>query len=234
MSTKRLEFYDTLKSLAIIAMIIDHTGSYFLTQTEALRVIGRISAPIFFFLVGYSKSTKIDQNILIYAILLQVTYIIFDQPRQLILNILFIILILRYCNRFFKYLNPLNLVIIFIIAMTLNLSARQYFEYGTISLMFSILGYYIREQKDTDLIYPLAILIMVFHICFQEHLFRFSIELFFTMIIILLSLVIVFVNFNKIKHKPYKTISYLAKYALPIYFIHKATFEVISFTVRHI
>ena len=69
--SQRLICYDFFKFVAILVMIIDHVGKYFLPEIEILRVIGRVAAPLFFFLVGYSKSQRLEHKILIYAVLLQ-------------------------------------------------------------------------------------------------------------------------------------------------------------------
>ena len=92
----RCQKYDELKAPAIILMIIDHIGLFYLKDYEFLRLIGRGSAPIFFFLVGYSNSTKINNNLVIWAILLQIVLIINNQHQ---LNILFTIIILKFLNK---------------------------------------------------------------------------------------------------------------------------------------
>ncbi|MBQ9152035.1 MAG: hypothetical protein IJX72_07270, partial [Clostridia bacterium] len=42
----------TLKIIACIAMVIDHVGAYIFTDLEILRIIGRISFPIFAYFIA--------------------------------------------------------------------------------------------------------------------------------------------------------------------------------------
>merc|ERR1712096_257476 len=58
-----INFYDLAKVYAVITMIIDHYGYFGLpgisyTMARWTRVIGRTSAPLFFFLTGYSGSFR--------------------------------------------------------------------------------------------------------------------------------------------------------------------------------
>lgn len=48
--------YDLLKSLALILMVVDHIGFYLLNDLDVLRALGRLSVPIWFFLIGYARS----------------------------------------------------------------------------------------------------------------------------------------------------------------------------------
>lgn len=58
MATKARRFnsYDALKLVALAAMTVDHVGFYLLPEWQWLRVIGRLAAPAFLFLVGYNGS----------------------------------------------------------------------------------------------------------------------------------------------------------------------------------
>lgn len=55
-----------LKVLALITMAIDHTGAVLFPQTEILRIIGRISFPIFCFLIaqGYKHTSNVKKYLL--------------------------------------------------------------------------------------------------------------------------------------------------------------------------
>jgi hypothetical protein len=46
--------HDWLKAIAILLMVVDHTGVYFFPDDYLFRFIGRFSFPIFFFLIGYT------------------------------------------------------------------------------------------------------------------------------------------------------------------------------------
>ncbi len=51
--------YDLLKSLALILMVIDHIGYFFLPDELWLRVIGRLSVPVWFYLIGYARARHV-------------------------------------------------------------------------------------------------------------------------------------------------------------------------------
>ena len=46
--------HDWLKAIAILLMVVDHTGVYFYPDIDLFRFVGRFSFPIFFFLIGYT------------------------------------------------------------------------------------------------------------------------------------------------------------------------------------
>jgi hypothetical protein len=67
-----INFYDLAKIYAIVTMIIDHYGYFGLpgiswTAARWTRVIGRSSAPMFFFLIGYSGSFRFRWHTWCYA-----------------------------------------------------------------------------------------------------------------------------------------------------------------------
>ena len=50
---------DWLKAAAIILVLIDHIGYFFIENADWWSVIGRLAAPIFFFLLGYAQSRTV-------------------------------------------------------------------------------------------------------------------------------------------------------------------------------
>jgi hypothetical protein len=46
--------HDWLKAIAILLMVVDHTGVYFFPDVYWYRFVGRFSFPVFFFLIGYT------------------------------------------------------------------------------------------------------------------------------------------------------------------------------------
>jgi hypothetical protein len=86
-----------LKLIAIIAMVIDHVGAFIFPQYEIFRIIGRISFPIFAFLIAngayYTKNfTNYLGRIFLFALLSQFPfYLAFSLVNRnpLDLNVLF-------------------------------------------------------------------------------------------------------------------------------------------------
>jgi len=70
-----INMYDIAKLIAVITMVIDHYGYFGLpgisyTASRWTRVIGRISAPLFFFLTGYSGKFRFRWHTWCYAVFL--------------------------------------------------------------------------------------------------------------------------------------------------------------------
>lgn len=53
---RALNGYDLLKVIALVAMTVDHVGLFLWPELVWPRVIGRVAAPLFLFLVGYNGS----------------------------------------------------------------------------------------------------------------------------------------------------------------------------------
>ena len=49
---KNITSYDLFKTLALVLMIADHIGFYFYPNELWLRAFGRLSAPMWLFLIG--------------------------------------------------------------------------------------------------------------------------------------------------------------------------------------
>ena len=50
---------DWLKTAAIILVVVDHTGYFFIENAEWWSVFGRLAAPLFFFLLGYARTRTV-------------------------------------------------------------------------------------------------------------------------------------------------------------------------------
>ncbi len=153
---KDLTSYDLLKSLAVILMIIDHIGLFFYPDEMWFRVIGRLCVPIWFFLIGYAKNSKITKDLWIGGVIVAASAIVAGQY-LLPLNILFSIIFLRY----FRYITAVRcfdsvygLRGMYLILLFMTLPSAILFEYGTIAMLFVLIGYMLRNwdevQKNID------------------------------------------------------------------------------------
>jgi hypothetical protein len=50
---------DWLKTAAILLVVVDHTGYFFIENAEWWSVFGRLAAPLFFFLLGYARTRTV-------------------------------------------------------------------------------------------------------------------------------------------------------------------------------
>ncbi len=159
-----LTTFDLLKTFAVIFMIIDHVGFYFLTPAiDAgmgdphlwLRAVGRWCVPIWFFLIGYGRSGVIPLSLMIGAGALTVMNFVtgmFLFPLNALISMMIIRLIIPYVVRFaFASREGMGVTII-MIGMG-YLITNDLFEYGTVGLLMAMMGYMMREWRDrTDFI----------------------------------------------------------------------------------
>ena len=63
---------DWLKTVAIILVSIDHFGYFFVDNAEWWSVLGRMAAPVFFFLIGFAQSRTIPARWILLGVFLTV------------------------------------------------------------------------------------------------------------------------------------------------------------------
>jgi hypothetical protein len=176
-----LTSYDLLKAFALILMIIDHIGFYFFPDDMTWRMIGRFSAPIWLFLIGYAQSRDLSAPIWIWAGLLLLSNLTVGQP-LLPLNMLFTIIFMRLAIDPVMGLiarHPRMLYPVLVGLFVLTFPTVIVFEYGAISLGIVMLGYLCRHQAqllsqaviDRYTIFIVAILTAFFHNFFQTEVF---------------------------------------------------------------
>ncbi|MBM3618164.1 MAG: hypothetical protein FJX23_06410 [Alphaproteobacteria bacterium] len=190
--------YDLLKFVALVFMVIDHIGFYLFPDIPWLRAIGRVSFPIFLFLIGYSKTTRFDVLILLGAILVFInaglvgTFII---P----LNILFAILATRLLMHILDrspdaWQSAIPLWIGFLL---FYLPLSKVIEYGTLCFMFACLGRYTREGRNGETGIRAAWLFsLAFYLLTQQLGFEFEITYFVLMLMLVMVMGIGLIQFT--------------------------------------
>jgi hypothetical protein len=58
-ATSPIDNTDWLKTVAITLVVIDHFGYFFIEYNQWWSVVGRLAAPVFFFLLGFAKTRKV-------------------------------------------------------------------------------------------------------------------------------------------------------------------------------
>ncbi|HOA80418.1 MAG TPA: TraX family protein [Defluviitaleaceae bacterium] len=142
---------DFLKLLAAIIMLIDHIGAVLFPEIIILRIIGRISFPLFAYclVVGFQYTSNIKKyalRLLLFSIVSQPIYVLvfnYSWSRLNIMPTLLMGLILLYCLREKKW-------IIFGILITIVLFID--FSYGIEGILLIILFYVFREKKNLAII----------------------------------------------------------------------------------
>lgn len=193
LDTARPNIYDYLKVLAIVTMIIDHVWYYFVPDLLWLRLIWRISFPIFLFLVWFSWSYKRRRDLLIVWALLRFASTATFQAAgfrrhtptaNILIGIALTRVVLYFLQKYEKFLLG-NVFFeekgahMYKIALLVFLSVVLYFvhpflseimEYGSLSILFWLRWYLARYHKSL-FIYGIAV--MVFHYTEMMWVFHF-------------------------------------------------------------
>lgn len=135
--------WDLLKFLALALMIIDHVGAFFMDNNEIWRAIGRGSAPLWFFLIGYAPRQRVDVALVTAAAVLTIGQLYFGRA-LLPVHILWVFIAWRavlfladthpQLAQRWGWLAALALLL-------LDPIIAPYWSYGTLGLVFAWLGF---------------------------------------------------------------------------------------------
>lgn len=159
-------YQDFLKTIAIIAMVIDHLGLYFFPEYEIMRVIGRTAMPLFCFFSGYNFHDKPKFKILICGVALYIfTTILFKQFTTT--NILIPIFI-GQCYLYFFHNNLKSFFYsgyCHVIALGVLWCVTWIFiDYGTLVLAIMVLGYIAKHDSvNIRLALLISVILSLFH-----------------------------------------------------------------------
>jgi len=236
--------HDTVKFLALMAMIIDHIGMYFLPNMPELRVIGRIAMPLFLFLVGFTHNSekKTKYNILFYGMLLYVfNYFLTvwntGNPLEISAILPFNILITIFISRFaLTYLekiikSPANLVGLMMLSLTFYLFTTPFFEYGTLAFLFAMAGKLIKTKQFSSSINHLFITTsLLAYLAIQSWVFELLPRDIMAFLIITLAVLVLMYTyeFRKIFITNIyvdSVIKFVSRYSLQIYVAHVIAFK---------
>lgn len=145
-----LTSYDLLKTFAILTMIVDHIGANFYPDDMWWRVVGRMSAPIWLFLVGYAKSRDLSPTLWAGVAILAAANFVVGQA-ILPLCILATIIICRIgLNPAMDHvkLNPKSLYPIVFVIFILSIPTSILFDYGVGVFLFAMMGYFYRQRDN--------------------------------------------------------------------------------------
>ncbi len=133
--------HDALKLLALCLMVFDHIGWVLFPDQLWLRAIGRGTAPIFFFLIGYSRSYRLRWDLLLCAVALAVMNTSLSGSLMNI-NILVSFIIARLLlaqveKGRISLKRPWDAFIL----LAVLFPSSDFFHYGTPGLLFAYAGY---------------------------------------------------------------------------------------------
>lgn len=170
--------YDVLKSFALITMLIDHLGYYFMPDNPWPRIPGRLSFPIWLFLIGYAKSRSIDKKLIIGATLLIIADLVFGMT-LVPLNILWVIIAVRLClNPITRLIGQSEALLFGVMGGLCILHPYISFigEYGSLAVLMAMAGYYRRHSFGTQPIIAVffAVLTFAYYIFAEQQAMNFT------------------------------------------------------------
>jgi len=242
----QINSHDLVKILAILTMIVDNVGLFFVYDNIWMRVIGRMAPLLFFYLVGYSGSYKFKYQILALGIALcLIKFFVSDDPSLIEsifpLNILInFVLIKAVLNRFDPAkMHSSSLILLLAILVLVSEEARTYIQYGSLGLSIAIGARLINKRHPFGR--PWIIISTTAYFVLEMDSFLFvwpgvSTQV-ILMVILLLALVfalslLLFFKYElrtfTVKPTWLRTVGiYVSRYSLQIYFFHLAAFQII-------
>lgn len=167
--------HDALKALALIIMTIDHVGAYLLTDALWWRAIGRVTFPVWFFLVGYARGGRISPELLGFALLLMLgnalTSVAFFPVNALVSIILCRLAVNAAQSRGWISQYPGECIAA---CIALHVLSAPLFEYGTMAIGFALAGRMVREGMHGGKLAGIWIVLTGFFILTQQLAFAFS------------------------------------------------------------
>jgi hypothetical protein len=220
-------YQDLLKIIAMVAMIIDHSGLYFFPQYPIFRILGRIAMVIFCFFAGYNFHQKPKSKLLIIGILLCILtdYLL----RQFYTTN---ILITIYLGQVYLYLFKDKIKTLrkdywhVILHSCLYFYSWHLIDYGTLAIAIMILGYIAKNDSSS---FNLSLSIaMILSLCHTLFLFIFS--KFYTILSIIIALYEYLLIITYKPDEPIKwRINYISRNILLVYSINVAINELILY-----
>lgn len=255
-------FYDWLKVLAVVTMVIDHIGYYLFSDILGLRLIGRIAFPIFLFLVGLNGSFRWRWSLFLIALLVQFAMQIwrssFSLTGRIIGNILLVIVCSRVLLLWISKVRNYSFFILFFPCLIYFLfytsfwfwfvqDIQRIFDYWVLGFLFAFCGYiFTKSQQIREKILSIFSLIWLLFLLATSNIavFHFSyfwdlMFLFISYIFLWLALMIQAYLFQKKKNLtfdfvyPFNQIFYFISHnALSIYAVHIFFLLTVSYFLR--
>ena len=240
--------HDLLKISAITTMVIDHIGRFFLANNVWLRILGRMAAPQFFFLVGYSGSYRFKRSILLYGLALWVVNYLVNPSTVTLEHILPINILISFTliKALLNKYDPLGvssgaLIILLAVLMFLSLPTYLFIEYGTLGLCYAIGARLLRQRHQFCRLWMCITIIVhfgfesTFMLVGHPELSIWALPLFYGLLaVVFIANLFIFLHYNfrifNIEQKYVKTVAiYVSRYSLEIYFFHLSAFMIASY-----
>ncbi len=234
--------YDLLKTFAVILMAVDHVGLYFFPDDLWWRAVGRMSFPIWFFLIGYANSRDLSLKLWLCAAGLIAANVMVGTPVFALNALVTIILVRLFLDKVMVVAlqNEMQIWRISVLFLFLAIPTGMLTEYGTIGLVAAMFGYMVRrrgEIKSPEIITRFLLFLVVAYALSQQMFFGFSSVQFLAVTI---SSALVFVVLSCFKSTSYAALTrYVTLFGrwfvqlcgrrtLEIYVLHLVVFKAIA------
>jgi hypothetical protein len=142
--------YDLLKLFAVITMVIDHTGAYFFPDELWWRAIGRLSAPVWLFLIGFARSRDLSPRLWVSAVVLVVATVICGDsvfPANILATIFLIRLFMDHVVAYMLSEKE-RMIAVCAVLFVAAIPTGALVDYGSIGLLIALYGYLARQRVE--------------------------------------------------------------------------------------
>ncbi len=235
--------YDLLKTLAIIFMIIDHIGYFFFPDEIWFRVIGRLSVPIWFFLIGFARTREVPKIFLIGGVVVSLSALVSGEY-LLPINILFTLAFARFAvDWLFSHAmrNRESFMGMFSLLFLMGFPTLVFSEYGVYLLVYTLFGAIVRNRENIQApkwFINSFIIAAALGYLFNQGILLPSLSLHqllvFTAGMAILSVIFasfrprIFESWQPSSFPPLKIIQFTGRYTLEIYVVHLLILRIIA------
>lgn len=143
---------DWLKTTAIILVVVDHTGYFFIEDADWWSVFGRMAAPTFFFLLGYAQTRTVPFHWVWLGIILTLLDSWNNGWTWMAANILFSLALIRitrpYVQNFLQDYGWLAFIFFVSVLFSVLPIAANIVDYGAEGWLWALFGLYQRMYID--------------------------------------------------------------------------------------
>jgi hypothetical protein len=147
-----LTAHDVLKAFAVLTMIADHVGYFFFPEELWLRVIGRLSAPVWFYLIGYAGARPVPASWIIGGFIASAAAIAFN-GYVMPFNILFMLAAVRVAMPYLErvaFSGRTAFIAVFAALLLLSIPTSYVLEYGTMGVLWALYGAHRRREPGHE------------------------------------------------------------------------------------
>lgn len=156
--SRLINSYDVLKTVGVMLMILDHIGLYLYPDMEMLRVIGRLAAPIFLFLIGFARTRDTPFAWVVWIALdMMISYAVGMAPKpNILLTLMLVRLSLDYIEQLL-YPRTRFTIAFLVFAFFAGHLIDPFIEYGAVAWPLAALGFWARRDGFAGITWMAAV-----------------------------------------------------------------------------